>query len=145
MQAYLTNAGDPTFRLIENYFPRRAIKRFTVDQVKLLGGYPKHSGSSLLVSFFVNNPLASTSNILPSEVLLHVVSKYRADIGAAFGKTIGSVEAVQKDTTETPPPATTIESTKAPTDDTWKWILIGVLVGVFVTIVIVMIIVVVIM
>ena len=142
MQAYLTNAGDPTFRLIENYFLRRAIKRFTVDQVKLLGGYPKQSGSSLLVAFFVNNPLASASNILPSEVLVHVVSKYKADIGAAIGKTIGSVEAVQKDTTETPPPATTIESTKAPPDETWKWILIGVFVGVFVIVIVIIVVIV---
>ena len=104
----------------------------------ILPGYPKVQTNPLrlLVSFYVLNP--SDSSVLPVAVLYDAVSSNQKLIEAAVGTSL-SVDNPTKTTASVP---STLVPTEAP-DDSWKWILTGVLVGVFVIILIIVIVVIV--
>ena len=123
------------------FFIFRRASRFelyTADQVHLLPGFPSNSSGSLLVAFYVQQPLGlfiANFSVLPNNALLNIVLRNRPALEAAIGAFILQVEAVFKPTEspQTGPTDKPVEETSS--SDTWKWIVIGVSAAVFICIV----------
>ena len=98
---------------------------YTADQVHLLPGFPSNSSGSLLVAFYVQQPLGlfiANFSVLPNSALLNIVLRNKPALQAAIGANILRVEAVFKPTAS--PPDEPVE--RPSSSDTWKWIVIGV-------------------
>ena len=97
-------------------------------RVHLLPGYPRNASGTLLVAFYVQQPVGlfiGNQSVLPSSALVEIIQLYERQIEAAIGANITGVEALFK------PTSTPTELPVAPTsssDDT-VWIIIGVLGG----------------
>ena len=144
--------GDKTNRATKFYyddlnefisvFNRRAVffDLYTADQVHLLPGYPKNSSGTLLVAFYVQQPLGlfiGNISVLPRSTLVVIVTTYKSALENATGTIIKGVAFFIVPTT----PLTTT-STETPVEedsDDWKWIVIGVCVGVVVIVLIIVI------
>jgi len=121
---------------------RRAVffDLYTADQVHLLPGYPKNSSGTLLVAFYVQQPLGlfiGNISVLPRSTLVVIVTTYKSALENATGTIIKGVAFFIVPTT----PLTTT-STETPVEedsDDWKWIVIGVCVGVVVIVLIIVI------
>ncbi|CAH3044997.1 unnamed protein product [Porites lobata] len=93
-------------------------------RVHLLPGYPRNVSGTLLVAFYVQQPVGlfiGNQSVLPSSALVEIIQLYERQIEAAIGANITGVEALFK------PTSTPTELPVAPTsssDDT-VWIIIG--------------------
>ena len=121
-------------------FPtRRALfDLYTADQVHLLPGYPRNASGSLQVAFYVQQPrglFIGNASILPGETLVNIVKTYKSEMETAIGANISRVEAfIQSLLTSTTTSPTTLPTKVPDSNDTTKWIAIGVGIGVFVLI-----------
>ena len=112
---------------------------YTADQVHLLPGYPSNASGSLQVAFYVQQPLGlfiGNISALPRSTLAYIVTTRKSDLETAIGANISDVEVLFKPATPTTSPtARPVE----PSNNDWKWILIGVVVGAVVIILILLI------
>ncbi|XP_078368612.1 mucin-like protein [Oculina patagonica] len=111
---------------------------YTADQVHLLPGYPRNSSGSLLVAFYVQQPLGlfiGNFSVLPRDTLVDIVTTHKSVIETAIGANISNIEAWFKPTI-TPTTSPTAIADK-PSSNDWKWIAIGIGVGVVVIILII--------
>jgi len=99
---------------------------YTAFQVHLIPDYPSNASDSLLVAFYVQQPLGQfigNVSVLPSDTLLDIVLNNTVELEAAIGARILRVEVLFKPTTS-PTKAKPVEPTS--NNDNWKWIGIGV-------------------
>ena len=102
---------------------------YTAFQVHLIPGYPNNASDSLLVAFYVQQPLGQfigNVSVLPSDTLLDIVLNNTVQLEAAIGARILRVEVLFKPTTS-PTKEKPVEPTSS--NDNWKWIVIGVSAG----------------
>ena len=123
------------------FFFRRALffDLYTPEQVNLLPGYPNNSTGTYLLAFYIEQPLGlfiGNVSVLPRETLLEIVLKHKSALEKALGTNITGVELFLKLTTTS---ATSLPTIEEKSNDSWKWIVIGVCVGVVVIIVVIMI------
>ena len=98
-------------------------------RVHLLPGYPKNASGTLLVAFYVQQPLGlfiGNQSVLPSSALVDIIQLYERQIEAAIGANITGVEALFKPTSSAP---TEIPVGPTSSSDETVWIVIGVLGG----------------
>jgi len=115
-----------------------AIALYTADQVHLLPGYPRNAPDSLLVAFYVQQPLGQfigNVSVLPGVTLHDIVLNNTAQLEPAVGGKILRVEILFKPTTS--PTEKPVEEESS--FDMWKRIAIGVSSGVFVIILVIVI------
>lgn len=117
-----------------NRFIRRALPLalYTTEQVHLLPGYPGYLSSSLLVAFYVQQPLGlfiGNTSTLPESTLLAIVVRYKSELETAIGANITDVERLFYPTTL--PPTPSVVPVEEHSFNKWKWIVIGVSAGVF--------------
>ena len=104
---------------------------YSSQRVHLLPGYPNNASGTILVAFYIQQPLGvfvGNQSVLPSSTLLNIVRKHKSEIDSAIGANISKVEALSGPPST--PPADTLRPVQLTSDkDDWKWIIIGVLGG----------------
>lgn len=104
---------------------------YSSQRVHLLPGYPNNASDTILVAFYVQQPLGlfvGNQSVLPSSTLLNIVLKHKSEIGSAIGANISKVEALSG--SPSTPRADTLRPVQLTSDkDDWKWIIVGVLGG----------------
>ena len=112
---------------------------YTADQVHLLPDYPSNASGSLQVAFYVQQPLGlfiGNISVLPRSTLADIVIIHKSALETAIGANISDVEVLFKPATPTTSPtARPVE----PSNNDWKWIVIGVVVGAVIIILILLI------
>lgn len=116
------------------YLSRRSSYNVLYDyeKVHLRPGYPKNSSDSVHVAFYVQQPdflFIGNSSVLPRDTLVAIMIAHKPDIEKAIEANISGIEALFKPTTTTEPPTA---GPAEPADDSWKWIVIGVVIAVVV-------------
>ncbi|XP_022803209.1 uncharacterized protein LOC111340602 [Stylophora pistillata] len=109
---------------------------YDYKKVHLLPGYPKNSSDPLRVAFYVLQPaflFIGNCTALPRDALVAIMKAHKLDIEKVIGANISGIEALFKPTTTTESPT---GGPAEPADDSWKWIVIGVVIGVVVIILI---------
>ena len=94
---------------------------YTADHVNLLPGYPSNASGSLQVAFYVLQPLGlfiGNTLVLPRDTLVDIVKTHESEIEATIGANISHVETLFQ------PPST--PTAVVGSEDTLKWIAIGV-------------------
>ena len=124
------------YLLIYLFIIRRALftDLYTADQVHLLPSYPSNASDSLLVAFYVQQPLGlfiGNDSVLPGTTLLNIVILYKPELEGAIGANISDVKALFTAPTTASPTQKPVEPSSS---ENWKWIAIGVSVGVVVLI-----------
>ena len=105
---------------------------YTADEVHLLPGYPSNASASLLVAFYVQQPLGlfiGNVSVLPGSTLLKIIVFYKPELEDAIGANISDAKALFTATTTMSPTQKPVEPSSS---ENWKWIVIGVSVGVVV-------------
>ena len=108
---------------------------YTADQVHLLPGYPSNASGSLLVAFYVQQPLGifiGNISVLPANTVLDIIRMYKSELESAIGANISDVKALF-----TPTMSTTEREIEQSSGNNWKWIVVGVSIGVVVIILII--------
>lgn len=104
---------------------------YSSQRVHLLPGYPNNASDTILVAFYIQQPLGlfvGNQSVLPSSTLLNIVLKHKSEIGSAIGANISKVEALSG--SPSTPRADTLRPVQLTSDkDDWKWIIVGVLGG----------------
>ena len=112
---------------------RRALdfELYTADYVHLLPGYPSNGSVSRAVAFYVQQPpglFIGNNSVLPSNTLVDIVVLYKSELEGAIGTTISSIKALVTPTAGTT--TTTRKLIEESENNSWKWIVIGVILGI---------------